>query len=426
MTHAVFMFVQYRISMVFLIFYAISSMPLRFNHLRTGLVAGFLFAATAGIDAVMFFSPISTDQQALLNILEIPIALHCITILCRYQDMRGLFNAMTAAIFVLPGNIACSMVIIWTGSKLWALVVLLLVDTAFTLLTLKFLRNAYRESLEDANANWGWLCFLPAMFYSLTFTLTVWPSNIYSVRTNSLPLVFVIALIFCTYTILFRSFSQKQHELTLTRANDTLKLYTEHLVRESKRMKKSNADTAVMRHDMRHHMRIIDGYLEDGQIDKAQSAIAELGGVLDSLRPKRYCLNSAVNGIITQGSIMCEQAGINLTTKLDVPEFLKIPEFEFATVVSNLFENAIEGARGSRIPYPWVTINIHPAKNRIITEIINSCDVTLTGGSDFPQSTKEGPGHGLGHHSVMAFVSRYNAIFDYSVKDGIFTVRLLI
>ncbi len=62
---------------------------------------------------------------------------------------------------------------------------------------------------------------------------------------------------------------------------------------------------------------------------------------LESLKEIRYCENSIVNGIIGIYHAKAERAQIDFTYKTDVPaEFEQAEDFGFATMLSNLLENA--------------------------------------------------------------------------------------
>ena len=59
-------------------------------------------------------------------------------------------------------------------------------------------------------------------------------------------------------------------------------------------------------------------------------------------------------------------------------------------------------------------------------EITNTCDPKLVRFNVRGQPVTDEPGHGLGVQSITNFCDRYNAAAKYSLKDGVFSFRLIL
>lgn len=273
---------------------------------------------------------------------------------------------------------------------------------------------------------------MPALIYAIIFSNATWPVDLYEVPEAAPADVLVLVLGMICYVLVFQLFTHQREEINLTRANGYLRSFAQHIQREEESTLRAAKSTAILRHDMRHRLNIIAGYLNDGQIDQAQAAISEIDSSLSQHQgTQRMCENTPVNWIVTNTAALAEEQHIAFDARLNLPEALPFDAFEFATVISNLLENAMEAAAlsapGSKDKPPFVQITIHPYKNRYMTQIINSLPpgFTWNAESPFPQ-THKGEGHGLGLPSVQAFADKYNALFDLSVENGAFFARLLV
>lgn len=418
-------FWQYLFSLLVMLAFTIYFSERRYSLSKTCAIAGICFVLIGVGNWIMLFGGVSEGTMILITILTILVTQGTVLWINQYRDFRGLFTGITGAAYVLVGSVCWSLIHIFTGNDRLALLVQAGAYVVLFFTLGKFLRQHYFEELRHRKTGWGSLCLVPALFYAAVYTLVVWPTNIYTVPTNGLGTLMVLLILFIDYALIFQILSQNRKELSLLRANDYLQSYTKHLERESGNIRKGEEATAILRHDMRHRVRIIDSYLKMGQVEQARDVLRAVEESLDAVRVERYCENSAINGVVSYLAVMAAESNITLTTALEIPEDLAVPEFELATVISNLLENAVEGAAqvmGDR----WVRITANRFKGRLVFEIRNTCSSQMsTDGAALPPTSK-GDGHGLGLQSVLAFTKRYDAAFDYTVESGVFIVRLMV
>jgi hypothetical protein len=423
MSQELILFIQYRISMVFLLAFVVIFTPLRYGWKGTTAIVVLCFLATGVCDAIIAFWQVEGIPTTWVTLLEIPMTQIFALFLCRYRDGRGLFTGITAAAYVLAGNVAFSLLNNLTGKTGLSFFVQIGLHLTLLCFFVKYLREGYQTAMEEKGKYWLYLCLIPALFYACVYSICVWPVDIVEVPANGLGGTLIILALFSAYLLIFQLYIRHQRENELGRANDYLRNFSKHVKRESRTVRESNQKMAVMRHDMRHHVRILDAYLQAGEVQKARKVLLDIDQNLDATRPRFYCKNIAINGIMFQEYNLAKQFHVQLDTRLDIPENLKVSEFEWATVVANLVENAIEGAAHSQSRNPWVRMTAHPVKGRLVIEIANSCSRKLKETEKLPPSTK-GEGHGLGLKSVMAFVTQHNGVFDYQIRQEVFTVRL--
>lgn len=183
-----------------------------------------------------------------------------------------------------------------------------------------------------------------------------------------------------------------------------------------------------MRHDLKHYSIMINSYLDEGRKDEIRDLLRELNEHVNETKTVRYCENLAVNGIIVHCAKQAAKQRIYFEASLEIPQKMQINEFEFATVVSNLMENAINAAAQIEdVNRRFVKISAHGVKGKLILQICNSCfsEPEISKFTGLPVSAGGG-GHGYGMQSVRAFVNKNDAIFDFTWKDDIFYVKMLV
>jgi pentatricopeptide repeat protein len=181
---------------------------------------------------------------------------------------------------------------------------------------------------------------------------------------------------------------------------------------------------SLVSHDRRHFNSMLLGLLKQGEIEEAMDCLQKQNEIKTS-PSKIYCENKAVNAAVSYYVDMAEQKGIQTNINLTIAAQLPVDSLELALVVSNLFENAIQGVSLlSETQNRYIHLTCHQV-GRLLLEIANPCRETVQLGSDgLPFTNQEG--HGVGTKSIAAFATKYDAELLYSVESGQFRVRLLV
>ena len=144
---------------------------------------------------------------------------------------------------------------------------------------------------------------------------------------------------------------------------------------------------------------------------------------------RHYCGNVPLNGVISYYVGLAERKMIRTEVKLgELPETLSGNEWEFATVIGNLLDNAVQAAAEVQPPEDrLVCIFGRQVGGQTLFEIRN----TFSGSVAFDKRTRlpissRGEGHGLGMQSVAEVVGRWNGTLDCGADGKWFFVRVLI
>ena len=96
------------------------------------------------------------------------------------------------------------------------------------------------------------------------------------------------------------------------------------------------------KHDIRHFNRVLAGFIQNKEYDKAASYLQEFDSMLEGVTAVSFCENTIVNELLTIYASQCQKLGFKPRIKANVPERFAIEETDLTSLVANALENAVE------------------------------------------------------------------------------------
>lgn len=190
-------------------------------------------------------------------------------------------------------------------------------------------------------------------------------------------------------------------------------------------------DTRRARHDLRHHWRALQGYLDSGNFDALASYIRQYGEGLPAKAPPHYCKNTAVNAILSFYADRAAQLGIGTEIAFSINDKTLIPESEFCVLLGNLLENALEGCNAFRNQQDNAGtdcfIRVHARLNgeHMLTLAVDNTAARPLMEDGVLLSSKR-PGRGIGTESVRFIARQYHGDARFEWRDGIFYASVML
>lgn len=423
-----FIFIEYRFSMAFLLVFQMFFLPLFYKLWKSIGIAAGCFLISGLIEYQLFFGNVNVGEKLILTLLEIIVVQMTAFLLSRYRDMRTLFTGISSAINVLPGNVFFMGMSAFYGPSLLLLAFTLLIHLSLLLAHIILLRANYMKIMENKFGVWSEGSLILALFYFVVYSMVCWSESIYGTNRGWITVWVLLILIEATYIFLLKTFSQQWIKISIRNNREILEVYTSGLRREMEVIKKSEEKMRMLKHDSRYIYQIMQVYLKDGRTEELKELLEQLNEKCQSLVTKRYCDNIVINGILSGFDEKFKKEKVEFKCCVDIPKEMKsVNEFELATVISNLLENAVQAAKEIKNEKERkVMLRIFSVKGQLILEIKNTFDgvCELIDDTGLPISSK-GENHGYGLRSVKAYAEKNHAIFGYSVESGMFCVRLL-
>ena len=319
--------------------------------------------------------------------------------------------------------IALLVVAVFSGGSLMQDLVELIVTIPLLLLLLRFAAPSVRQ-LSDSPVNTQ-LKFgvIPALYYGFDYLTSVYTNLLQSGNPAAVEFMpFVCCMAYLVF-ILYHS-TKKQMEIQLQQVQKSLDIQLTQAVREIDVLRESQAMASRYRHDLRHHLQYLATCLENGQIDQAQDYIFSICKEINAQNVRRYCENEAANLILSSFAGRAERAGISMNVQGSLPAFILVSDSDLCVLLSNALENAINACQSmaaTGIPCD-IDVQVYDRNGKLFLQVTNPYWNTVRFEHGVPVSDR--PGHGIGVQSICAIVERYGGIYDFSVQDGRFVLRL--
>jgi len=291
----------------------------------------------------------------------------------------------------------------------------------------KFATNSVNQVMSYSRRSLFLFGSFPLVYYVFDYATTIYTGFLYSgakIIVEFFPSV--LSLFFILYVIVYNNEMQRRTGLELD--NIMLETRSEQAANEILSLQQVQHQTAIYRHDMRHHLALLYNLLESGETDKAMEYIGQTQKDIDGIIPTRYCENGTINLVLSAFATKAEQSMVAIDVSAEVPENLPFSDTEICTLLANGLENAINAASGAGTGPdsgpPSVRIRCHIHKNNLLILIENTFPGQAEIKNGLPYTTKEG--HGYGVKSIKMLVDRHNGYCSFSAKEGLFTLKIVL
>jgi len=173
------------------------------------------------------------------------------------------------------------------------------------------------------------------------------------------------------------------------------------------------SEAKIARHDLRHHLVMLSGFLADESYEKLRRYLIEYQKESEALEQLSYCQNEVADILAHYYMRLSKERHIVIEFTLDIVSSAGISDNDLCTLMSNLLENAVEAC--CRIPEEerFITFSTVSRAGVLSLYMENSC------GSRQNRSIRTG----FGLDSVRMVADRYNgtAAFNYDEINSVFT-----
>lgn len=419
--------ISYAISHVFLMLFIYLFIIHRYSKPITILICFFAFFSLVFLDC--FKLDIFSDSDLcyfIVTIIQITITQSVNIIISQKRDNRTLFMGLSASNYVIAGSITASILYICTANKLFSLAGSTIVH--FSILVILFfkirticLRFQEREYMK----NWWELCLVPVFFYCGFSFLAFFPYTLYDNPANIPGVIIFIITMFVSYVVVMRYMGSQSENIDIYWKNVFMEEYIKGLENQYRLVEQSEHNLKILRHDMRHYSRMIDSLLEQKKYDEIKKITEYINDVMDENKIVKYCNNLIANTIISKMMEKASFLGIEVKMDIIIPNKIPVNEYEFTSVIANLFENALICVKEFKNKKKSIYVKIHCNKEYLLMQMKNEYDkeIILDEVTGFPKSTKGG-NHGLGMQSVLAFAEKIGGETGCYLDNGIFNIMI--
>ncbi len=174
--------------------------------------------------------------------------------------------------------------------------------------------------------------------------------------------------------------------------------------------------TRAFRHDMKNHFIVLDGLLNEGDIERARTYLADMERIAE-IAPSVFKTGNAVIDVLFASKLgAAEQAGVRVECVLSVPQPCPIPEIDLCVIFSNAIDNAMKACAALPEEKRFLRIRGRQRGGFFFVEVENSAGKKKA----YPA------GQGIGLRSIRMIAERHHGTVQTEQSDGLFTLSILL
>lgn len=183
--------------------------------------------------------------------------------------------------------------------------------------------------------------------------------------------------------------------------------------------KETENNLKLLRHDIKHRLIPLSGYIDNKDFDKAREYMNKLMEDIDRNTIKTYCQNNMVNVVLSYYHNIAMSKEIDFQAHIRLPENLSINETDLAVILSNSLENTINALKECKNKH--ISIKAFFKNRRIYIEIKNPFKGKIVFEDNLPQASVEN--HGYGTKSIATIIKKYDGIYSFVTENDCFVFR---
>lgn len=205
------------------------------------------------------------------------------------------------------------------------------------------------------------------------------------------------------------------------RMNRQLSMQQEHYRQLNARIE----ETRRLRHDMRHHLRILNTLYQEGSTAQIGEYLAGLMPSVSFREPVTYTDNYALDAVLSHYETAAVKAGIETDLNISVPARAALPGDELCVVVGNLMENALEACQRQEGGRRFIHLKCSQDDRCLAIMLDNSFNGQVEYSGGYFRSSKR-MGMGIGVESVRSIVKKYGGMAQFEPGEQVFSVSVVI
>lgn len=368
---------------------------------------------------------IDTMRKMFLLTMQLPYFL-LFLYLTKCGPLKMLFTIFSAMIFSsLPTMILCFISpLVPAGS--WLLHLCRAVSYLAMLLLIQLIfRRSFNYLLKYGDNQVFLPFFLVGILY-YAYVFSIWRIDLSGFNTASGILVRYLPTlqVFTFYFSLMRNYQELSEKRDLENAQTALNQELDTAEEQIALLNEAQRQSAVYRHDMRHHLTVINGYLTSGSLPQAQAYIQKVCEDIEAVTPQHFCENQLLDLLCSSFVSQAKQKGIRLQAEAALPKKAALSDTEICAMVSNGLENALNAVELLDEDRRWVWFYCGIQLNKILIEIKNPYMGQIPLRDGLPVSKQKG--HGYGCHSIRTITEHHHGMCIFHPDNGLFTLRIMI
>ena len=204
-------------------------------------------------------------------------------------------------------------------------------------------------------------------------------------------------------------------------------LQADYLARcdQQQEMEALHENTRRLKHDMKNHIMVIASYLNNGELDAAKEYLSVVLDNLNQVYSYIQTGNAVMNYVINSKLEYAQKNGIPFKAEIENCSFARMGSVDFAAVLSNALDNAIEASLNTS--EKLIYVSIHQKRGYDTITVKNRIDHSvLDENPDLISTKSDSENHGFGVRQIKDIAEKYGGMVDIYEEEGMFCVSIII
>jgi len=359
-----------------------------------------------------------------------PFVVHLplLTFFCTFFKKRldcVLFVLCTAYILTTPRRwVGDLMALVFNNDQSIAIISKIIVSIPLLFIVYKYLRPYVIKILAYSDVKIRLLVIIPLIYYVIAYLTTVYTQLLYLSRVVVIGILTTgFASVFYYFLVVY--FNELAKRFEMQNEQNILAVQLSALQAHTETLKQAEENAMIHRHDLRHHLHLINSYLIENNITEAQKYIVAMVENIENAVTVKYCDNHAINLILSFYINMSKNESIAVKAQVYIPKTCKIVDMDLCIILANAIENAINACVNIKEPSDRkINISCKSKNDKLFLEITNSFIGELQFKNDMPVTDQHN--HGFGTKSIATTVEKYKGIYSFTAQDGIFRMNVIL
>ena len=236
---------------------------------------------------------------------------------------------------------------------------------------------------------------------------------------NLLLYIALLISIFAMHGICFKLLDITHEKMSAQRKYDELHCQLSLQVEQYRRISNNMEATRRMRHDLKHHMITIQGFLQGGNVKEAEQYLDHYLLVTKELEIPKLCDNAVVNTVADYYRMLSAEQDICFSARIAIPADLAVQDIDLSVLIGNLLENAFDAALLVEGEARFIRFNMACFGKMLAVTVDNGFNGTVKMEAGRYLSTKD-QHSGFGLASVEAIAEKYSGGVEFTHEAEVF------
>ncbi|MBQ6660630.1 MAG: GHKL domain-containing protein [Lachnospiraceae bacterium] len=315
----------------------------------------------------------------------------------------------------------------WQGYRWTASVTILLAICIILVPAVVFIHKDFHAVMgkEGDDSLWRYLWLIPGAFYLF------WMQSFYASEDSTLEyaskgsnILFIFSIevaAFFIYHMIIRLVLDHNSLMKERAVNHSLEMQ----VMEYDNLSGRIAEARKSRHDLRHHLAVLETIADDEDWEALRRYIDEFRVVRRLSDPIVYCENMTANAVVAYFAQVAEEQGTKYQVEFSLPAEVGIDRCDISVLFGNLLENALEAS--ARLPKGKGSVQIRGGmvNEGVVAFTVENLFLTTPEKSGEGFNSTKHDGKGIGTESVRDIVERYDGTICFDTQDDKFCVSVM-